>query len=100
MSSIEIPNISKSLFWDTDFSQIDWDKNQRAVIERVVDMGNLSDWRELVRYYGYEKIKENALQSRYFNNKAFGFLAVYFGLSPEQFRCYTYKQLNKGHWNY
>jgi len=60
----KIPNLiilSKSLFWDTDIHHIDWEKQYRAVIQRVFERGNESDKNEIIRFYGTEKIKQ-ALQ--------------------------------------
>src|SRR5690606_8086083 len=40
---VNTPNLSllrKSLFWDTDINRIDWEKQYRAVIERVFERGN------------------------------------------------------------
>lgn len=60
----KIPNLnilSKSLFWDTDIHHIDWEKQYRAVIQRVFERGSESDKNEIIRFYGTEKIKQ-ALQ--------------------------------------
>lgn len=57
------PNLSKlrkSLFWDTDINKIDWSKQYRAVIQRIFERGNETERKEIIRFYGKEKIK-NAL---------------------------------------
>lgn len=51
-----ISNLRKSLFWDTDISKIDWDKQCRAVIQRVYERGNETEKQELINFYGQEKI--------------------------------------------
>ena len=61
------PNLSilrKSLFWDTDINKIDWSKQYRAVIQRVFERGNESERKEIIRFYGQEKIK-NALSQNH-----------------------------------
>ena len=53
------PNIKllrKSLFWDTDISKIEWNKQFSAVIRRVFERGNEIEKQELIRFYGSEKI--------------------------------------------
>jgi hypothetical protein len=38
-----LPNLSilrKSLFWDTNIHQIDWNKQYKAVINRIFERGN------------------------------------------------------------
>jgi len=45
------PNLRRSLFWDTDFDNIDWDRYKKAVIHRVLEKGNESEKREISRFY-------------------------------------------------
>lgn len=53
--------VSKALFWDTDIQQIDWERQYRAVIQRVFERGNENDKNEIIRFYGTEKVSQ-ALQ--------------------------------------
>ncbi|MEI5985118.1 MULTISPECIES: transcriptional regulator [Sphingobacterium] len=53
--------LSKGLFWDTDIQQIDWERQYRAVIQRVFERGNENGKREIIRFYGTEKVNQ-ALQ--------------------------------------
>ena len=67
----EKPNLSilrKILFWDTDINKIDWPKQYRAVIERVFERGNDEEKKEILRFYGKEKIKDITGSTRIFNN--------------------------------
>lgn len=50
--------LRKSLFWDTDFNQIDWKKQYIAVIQRVFERGEESEKNEILRFYGNKKVKE------------------------------------------
>lgn len=54
------PNLSilrKSLFWDTDITDIDWKKQADTVIRRVFERGNEEEKKEVIRFYGRPKIK-------------------------------------------
>jgi plasmid maintenance system antidote protein VapI len=54
------PNLSilrKSLFWDTDIDQIDWQNQSKAVIRRVFERGNETEKNEICRFYGKQKVK-------------------------------------------
>ena len=55
-------NLRKSLFWDTDISKINWDKQYKAIIQRVYERGNDLEKKELETFYGPTKIR-TALQS-------------------------------------
>ncbi len=90
----ETPKLSKALFWDTNFDKVDFDKSARYVIEKVVTRGEFSDWEEIKRDYGLEKIKECCLKSRDLDPKALSFLSTIFDTPREDFRWYTQIQSN------
>jgi hypothetical protein len=46
------PNIKKSLFWDTDFDKIDWERYKKAVINRVWERGSKEEKEEIAHFYG------------------------------------------------
>ena len=55
------PNLEKFrtiLFWDTTVGKIDWDKNKRAIIQRVLERGNKIEMEELISFYGEKTIKK------------------------------------------
>jgi plasmid maintenance system antidote protein VapI len=66
------PNFSilrKILFWDTDINKIDWQKQYRAVIERVFERGNEHEKKEIIRFYGEDKVKAITGSTRIDNNR-------------------------------
>lgn len=92
-------NLSKVIFWDTQYEQIDWVNKARYVIERVVMYGTVADWRAIQSFYGMERIKEEMLQSRDLDDKSMSFLSCIFNIPLQQFRCYTLKQSMPIHWH-
>lgn len=55
------PNLTllrKSLFWDTDIQEIDWEKQVKAIIKRVFERGNEAERKEIRRFYGASKVDE------------------------------------------
>lgn len=50
--------LRKSLFWDTDISKIDWQKQSIAVIKRVFERGNDNEKEEIKRFYKSDQIKK------------------------------------------
>ncbi|OXA93495.1 helix-turn-helix transcriptional regulator [Flavobacterium hercynium] len=52
-----IDHLRESLFWDTDINSINWDKQASSVIRRVFERGNISEKKEIVKFYGSSKIK-------------------------------------------
>lgn len=51
------PHIRR-LFWDMDTHKLDISAHKKTIIERVLNNGNLSDWRWLLSVYGSTNIKE------------------------------------------
>ena len=98
METTDKPNLRPSLFWDVNYDTIQWNRNYRFVIERVLERGTFYEWQEIKRCYGLEKIKEAALQARWLDNTTLSFCSSYFHIPAEQFRCYTLKSLNPAPW--
>lgn len=58
--SNQSPNLTllrKSLFWDTDMTSINWEKQFKAVIQRIFERGNEAEKKELELFYGASKVK-------------------------------------------
>jgi hypothetical protein len=54
--------LRSGLFWDTDINKIDWQKQRRAVIERILERGNDQEKAEIKRFYGdsaFDAIADN-----------------------------------------
>ena len=93
-------NLSTTIFWDTNYDTIDWEKNARYVIARVVMYGTIEDWRAIQQYYGMQRIGEEMLLARDLDPKSLSFLSCVLEIPKEKFRCYTQIQSNQGHWVY
>ena len=55
-SSPNIQLLRPILFWDTDMNKIDWQKQKRAIIQRIFERGNDMEKNEITRFYGTETI--------------------------------------------
>jgi len=58
--SQEHPDLSiirKILFWDTDINKIDWEKQYKYVIQRIFERGNNHEKKEILSFYGKDKVK-------------------------------------------
>ena len=90
-------NFSPVIFWDVDYTKINWHKSSRFVITRVVRYGTAEDWRKLKLFYGYEIIKREMLQERDLDNRSLSFLSCVLSVPKDQFRCYTSRRLQPAH---
>ena len=50
--------INPALLWEYDLTTFDYEKSYKIVIERVLQRGNLDEWREMVSLYSKEQILE------------------------------------------
>jgi hypothetical protein len=52
------------LFWDMDTTRLDMEYSYQLVIERVIQLGTLEQWRDAQQYYGKERFLEVAAASK------------------------------------
>lgn len=50
------PNIPGRLLWEYDLETFNYDRSYKIVIERVLERGDLDEWREILKFYGEQKI--------------------------------------------
>ena len=50
--------INTALLWEYDLETFNYDKSYKIVIERVLQLGNLEEWRNMVNYYSKGQILE------------------------------------------
>lgn len=93
-------NLSKEIFWDVDYSKLDYEKSANWVICRVLDRGSLKDWKEIKANYGVEKILEVAKNVKYLSKKTVYFLSAIYEVPLTQFRCYNLMQFQQEQWIY
>lgn len=92
--------LPKRLFWDIDPSTLDWHKNARFIIQRVIQRGSIEEWKVLKDVYGLPFIKNEILKIRTLDPKTFHFFAAYFDIQKTDFRCFTTRQSIPKHFNY
>jgi hypothetical protein len=71
----------KSLFWDV--GQVDIRKNERFIIERILQYGDEADFCWAQKFYGLNKIKEVAMKGRSLDRKSYNFWRQYFCSNKE-----------------
>lgn len=50
--------INTALLWEYDLDTFNYEKSYKIVIERVLQMGNLQEWKNMYNYYSKEQILE------------------------------------------
>lgn len=100
MTQIEIKSdINDALFWDINFSTIDFAKQKSFIIPRVMDRGSKKDVKLIWNFYGEETIKEILLKARFLEDKTIYFFANLFSIDPKNFRAFKIKQNQTTNWS-
>lgn len=50
--------INSALLWEYDLETFNWEKSYKIVIERVLERGNLKQWREMITCYTPNQIDD------------------------------------------
>lgn len=96
---ITIDDFSPHLFWDVDTNSFDFELYKNFFIQRVLEYGNINDWRLIKKLYGMEAIKQASLQARSLDAVTLSFVAALFQIDKTEFRCYKHRQLFPNLWN-
>lgn len=91
--------LSQYLFWDIDPSKFDIDKDAAWIVQRVLEYGNMEDWRIIKHHFGLNTIVSLAEGFRTLDPVALSFLCCISDTKKEDFRCYHFAQLNPTIWN-
>lgn len=89
-----------SLFWDTNIENIDTTSNAPYIVQRVLEYGEITDWKLIKEIYGIKRIVQIAQQLRTLDPKALSFICAISGTTKEDYRCYTTKPSTQGLWLY
>lgn len=83
-----LPEISKRTFWDVDICEHDYKHSSEWVITRVFDRGTLEEVFSIIRYYGFDVVK-NVLMTTNDNlpNHAILLARAIFKLHYTDFKC-------------
>ena len=70
--------VSRKLFWDVEFKELDYEKHSRFIIGRVLSFGDIGDYQIIKKKYGVRKIKSVAKKFSYPNKKSSNFWSIIF----------------------
>jgi len=94
------PVFDKRIFWDADFENLDYQRNARAIIERVFERGDVEDIRNCRRYYGDEKVTDVLLKAKFLPQTTMYLASAVINKPISDFKCFTLRQSNPGHYPY
>lgn len=93
------PLKNQSLFWDTDPSKIDKEKNKEYIISRILESGNINDIKWLNKNYSKEEISRVVVNTGRISRKTAIFWKNVLDIK-EEIKCLSnqYQQTQNRHW--
>lgn len=90
-----------SLFWDVNADKLDIEKSAEFIIGRVLDFGDLDEWKAIKRIYGLERIKKAALEHPFESQRSVNFWELILKLTPKSLSCTRRRlpQIPSAFWN-
>ncbi len=95
----KISDLSPVCFWDVDKSKLSWEKDSEFIVERILEVGRLSDWRIICGQFGLERIAEICKGLRTMSSVDLNFISTITGTDIRDYRCYTTAQSFPTPWN-
>jgi hypothetical protein len=71
---------NKSLFWDVNPEKLDWERNKRFIIERVLVRGGMNDVRVIMKLFTKSQLAEVIRQCRDLDAVTHNFCSHYFNI--------------------
>ncbi len=94
-----VPNLNSRFFWDLRIDSIDWQRDSAFVIERIIERGSQTEWRELVRFYGRKKVVDTIVHDvNYLPEEIIDEVCSFFELKPIDLKCFTKRPSIPKHW--
>ena len=57
-SPIRLPGTLRPLFWSYRFEELEMRRDEKTIIEQLINYGSLAEWRWLVAQYGIPEIRK------------------------------------------
>ncbi|MDR1257721.1 MAG: hypothetical protein LBK65_00360 [Tannerellaceae bacterium] len=88
--------ISKTLLWEYDLSDFDWDDMRVLVMQRVIERGRPNDFYAAIsKYGGIGNVRRIIREIPVLSPRDMNFVCTFFNLKQEDLKCYTRKQLRE-----
>jgi len=76
-----------NLFWDVNPQKLNYERDAEFIIGRVLDFGNLEEWKAIKNFYGLSKIREAARKHVFSDIRSANFWAMALGIPSKNLKC-------------
>jgi hypothetical protein len=88
-SNIAKPALSRRAFWDVNLEGLDFDRYPEFTIVRAMERGTSNDIREIIRYYGKDKVQSILINAERLLPRAQVISRRLFHLHNSDYKCST-----------
>ena len=71
------PNLRPHLLWEYDLETFNWKKYYKIVIERVIQLGTMEDWKAMMSFYSLDQILSTVDWSKQLDNRDKNFARLF-----------------------
>ncbi|HQW03405.1 MAG TPA: hypothetical protein PLV75_15355 [Saprospiraceae bacterium] len=71
------PNLRPHLLWEYDLETFNWKKSYKIVIERVIQLGTMEDWKAMMSFYSLDQILSTVDWSKQLDNRDKNFARLF-----------------------
>lgn len=98
----KMPGFLKQYFWDVDFEKLDYRKYPAHVITSIMEYGDETAIRWLMKTFNIEELKSILCATRVISPRSANFWAVILGVSKNKIKCLKkrYLEMRKQLWPY
>ena len=76
-----------TLFWDVSPGKLGIEENAQFIVGRVLDFGNLKEWKAVKDFYGLSKIRKVAEKHIFFDPRSANFWSIILNIPLKRLRC-------------
>ena len=87
-----ILGLDKTTFWNCDLNEMDYIKNKKTIIKRIIQNGTENDEIIMWKLYSYETIKDVAINIDYLDKDRLFYMSFVLKLKEKYFKCYKNNQ--------
>lgn len=91
---------SDHLFWDVDRNKLDFERNKKWLVGRVLEYGLMSDWLLLKNEMSIQQIAAIAKDIRQLDDISLNFIATLSGIPKEEFAAFNKPQNAGDNWHF
>ncbi len=95
-----LPNLSPTAFWDIDWQKLNSQSDSPFIINKVMNYGTWADMLAVLRFYGLERVRQDAVQGAYYKRTALSFLCLILNLNESDFVAYQRRQSRPSAWSH